>query len=127
MNAVLEHNPPRLSLPPTVVAGHLRGCAEELAESLRAGGVTATAAELAEVVAQLVAGQRALAGALAGLGDRLGENADALVAAPPVDVEVVTEVLHAAATAVGCSADALGEAVPSFECVSESVGPDTRL
>jgi hypothetical protein len=44
-----------------------------------------------------------------------------------VDVEVVTEVLQAAACAVGCSAEALAEAEPSFECVSESAGPDTRL
>ncbi|MFD9888847.1 hypothetical protein ACFWY9_05875 [Amycolatopsis sp. NPDC059027] len=124
---VLEHNPPRLSLPPTVVASHLRSCAEELADSLRATGSAATAAELAEVVTQLVAGQQALASALAGLAGRVDAGSGVLAAAPPVDVEVVTEVLRAAATAVGCSADALGEAVPSFECLSESVGPDTRL
>jgi hypothetical protein len=51
----------------------------------------------------------------------------ALAAAATVDVEVVTEVLQAAACAVGCSAEALAEAEPSFECVSESAGPDTRL
>jgi hypothetical protein len=121
-----EQDPPRLSLPPTVVAAHFRTCAEELAGSLRAGGQVATTAELAEVVAQLVAGQQALARALGGLAERV-ETAESLAAAPPVDVEVVTEVLHAAAEAVGCSAEALEQARPSFECVSESAGPDTRL
>lgn len=121
-----EQDPPRLALPPTVVAAHLRTCAEELAGSLQPGGSPATAGELAEVVEQLVAGQQALASALAGLAVRV-DAADSLAAAPPVDLEVVTEVLRAAATAVACSAEALDEARPSFECVSESAGPDTRL
>ena len=121
-----EQDPPRLSLPPTVVATHLRTCAEELAGSLQADGPVATAAELADAVAQLVAGQQALARALDGLATRI-DKAETLSAAPPVDVEVVSEVLRAAAEAVGCSAEALDQAQPSFECVSESVGPDTRL
>lgn len=122
-----ERNLPRLSLPPTVVAAHLRSCAEELAGSLRSDGQTATLAEISEVVTQLVAGQHALAHALAGLAGRVDARSGALAAAPSVDVEVVTEVLQAAACAVGCSAEALAEAEPSFECVSESAGPDTRL
>lgn len=124
-----EQNPQRLSLPPTVVAGHLRTCADELTESLQVTGAQATAGELAEVVTQLVAGQHALSEALAGLSARIGlaQRTGALAAAPPVDVQVVTEILQVAAEAMGCSAEALGEVVPSFECVSESVGPDTRL
>ncbi|MEW2502240.1 hypothetical protein AB0878_17325 [Amycolatopsis sp. NPDC047767] len=122
-----EQNLPRLCLPPTVVAAHLRSCAEELAGSLRTDGETATLRELTEVVTQLVAGQHALAHALAALAGRVDVRNGALAAAPSVDVEVVTEVLQAAACAVGCSAEALAEAEPSFECVSESAGPDTRL
>ncbi|HWD03410.1 MAG TPA: hypothetical protein VG674_13255 [Amycolatopsis sp.] len=122
-----EQNLPRLSLPPTVVAGHLRACAEELAGSLRGDGQPATLGELAEVVTQLVAGQHALAHALAGLAGRVDVRNGALAAAAAVDVEVVTEVLQAAACAVGCSAEALAEVEPSFETVSESAGRDTRL
>ncbi|WP_181775393.1 hypothetical protein [Amycolatopsis pittospori] len=126
-----EQNPPgpqRLTLPPTVVASHLRSCAEDLATSLTAPGTAATVPELLQVVEQLVDGQRALAVALEGMALRVEGGGDgALAAAPAVDVEVVAEVLRAAATAVGCSADALGESGPSFECVSESVAPDTRL
>ncbi|KZB80455.1 hypothetical protein [Amycolatopsis regifaucium] len=120
--------PQRLTLPPTVVASHLRGCADDLAASLTASGTAATVPELLQVVEHLVAGQQALATALEGMAVRVeGGGAGALAAAPQVDVEVVAEVLRAAATAVGCSADALAEARPSFECVSESVAPDTRL
>ncbi|MFI5609252.1 hypothetical protein [Amycolatopsis sp. NPDC051903] len=122
-----EHNLPRISLPPTVVASHLRACAEELSGSLRCDGHAATLGELSEVVTQLVAGQHALAHALAGLARRVEVRNGALAAAHSVDVEVVTEVLQAAACAVGCSAEALAEAQPSFECVTESAGPDTRL
>ncbi|WP_410571770.1 hypothetical protein [Amycolatopsis sp. cmx-4-61] len=117
----------RLTLPPTVVAIHLRSCAEELAAGLRCGGPGATTAELTDVVAQLVAGQEAISHALAGLAARVEGGSEALAAAPPLDVEVVTEVLRAAAIASRCSAEALDEVTPSFECVSESVSPDTRL
>lgn len=117
----------RLTLPPTVVATHLRSCAEELAAGLRCGGPGATTAELTDVVAQLVAGQEAISHALAGLVARVEGGSAALAAAPPLDVEVVTEVLRAAAIASRCSAEALDEVTPSFECVSESVAPDTRL
>ncbi|ANN19263.1 hypothetical protein SD37_29045 [Amycolatopsis orientalis] len=126
-----EQNPPgpqRLTLPPTVVASHLRSCADDLATSLTASGTAATVPELLQVVEHLVAGQQALAVALEGLASRVDEGGEStLAAAREVDVEVVAEVLRAAATAVGCSADALAEAGPSFECVSESVAPDTRL
>ena len=118
---------PRLTLPPTVVACHLRSCAEELAAGLRAGSPGATTAELSDVVAQLVAGQEAISRALAGLVGRVEAGSAALAAAPPLDVEVVTEVLREAAIAARCSAEALDEVTPSFECVSESVAPDTRL
>ncbi|MFF0145500.1 hypothetical protein [Amycolatopsis sulphurea] len=122
-----EQNLPGLSLPPTVVAGHLRSCAEELAETLRGHDEAATLGELTEVVTQLVAGQRALAHALAGLAGRVDVRNVALVAAPTVDLEVVTEVLQAAACAASCSAEALVEAQPSLDCVRESAGPDTRV
>ncbi|GAA3577613.1 hypothetical protein GCM10022222_72880 [Amycolatopsis ultiminotia] len=122
-----EQNLPELSLPPTVVAGHLRSCAEELAGALRGHERAATLDELAEVVTQLVAGQHALAHALAGLAGRVDVRNGALAAAATVDVEVVTEVLQAAACAVGCSAEALADAQPSFDCVRESAGPDTRV
>lgn len=127
-----EQNPPgrqRLTLPPTVVASHLRSCADDLATSLTAPGAAATVPELLQVAAQLVSGQQALAVALEGMAIRVegGGREGTLAAAPEVDVEVVAEVLRAAATAVGCSAEALDEARPSFECVSESVAPDTRL
>ncbi|MFD2491927.1 hypothetical protein [Amycolatopsis jiangsuensis] len=118
---------PGLSLPPTVVAGHLRSCAEELAGSLRGHHEAATLGELAEVVTQLVAGQHALAHALAGLAGRVDVRNGALAAASTVDVEVVTEILQAAACAAGCSAEALADAQPSFDCVRESAGPETRV
>lgn len=35
--------------------------------------------------------------------------------------------LREAAIAARCAAEALDEVTPSFECVSESVAPDTRL
>ncbi len=124
-------NPPgpqRLTLPPTVVASHLESCAGELATSLTASGTAATVPELLQVVEHLIEGQQALAVALEGLAARVdGAGDGALAAAPEVDVGVVAEVLRAAATAVGCSAEALAESRPSFECVSESVAPDTRL
>jgi hypothetical protein len=116
-----------LTLPPTVVATHLRSCAEELAAGLRCGGPGATTAELTDVVAHLIASQEAISHALAGLAARVEGGADALAAAPPPDVEVVAEVLREAAIAARCAAEALDEVTPSFECVSESVAPDTRL
>ncbi|MEV6620788.1 hypothetical protein AB0M83_10780 [Amycolatopsis sp. NPDC051106] len=117
-----------LTLPPTVVATHLRSCAEELAAGLRCGGPGATTAELTDVVAHLIASQEAISHALAGLAARVeGGGAHALAAAPPLDVEVVAEVFREAAIAARCTAEALGEVTPSFECVSESVAPDTRL
>ncbi|MEV7549828.1 hypothetical protein AB0N89_09415 [Amycolatopsis sp. NPDC089917] len=120
--------PPRTSLPPTVVASHFRACADDLAVSLTAAGTAATVPELIKVVRHLVAGQQALAIALEGMAGRVEIGSEgALSTAPMVDVEVVAEVLRAAATAVDCSADALAESRPSFECVSESVAPDTRL
>ncbi|MFI5563456.1 hypothetical protein [Amycolatopsis japonica] len=120
--------PQRVTLPPTVVASHLRACADDLAVSLTASGPAATVPELLKVVRHLVAGQQALAIALEGLAGRVeGGGEGALATAPMVDVEVVAEVLRAAATAVDCSAEALAESRPSFECVSDSVAPDTRL
>ncbi len=120
--------PHRITLPPTVVASHFQACADDLAVSLTASGTAATVPELLKVVRHLVAGQQALAIALEGMAGRVEVGGEgALSTAPMVDVEVVAEVLRAAATAVGCSADALAESRPSFECVSESVAPDTRL
>ncbi|WP_245633940.1 hypothetical protein [Amycolatopsis jejuensis] len=109
------------------MAGHLRTCAEELAASLRGDGQAATLGELSEVITQLVAGQHALAHAIAGLAGRVDVRNAALAAASAEDVEVVTEVLQSAACAVGCSAEELADAEPFFESVSDSAGPDTRI
>lgn len=128
MSAVRGHeNLPELSLPPTVVAGHLRTCAEELSALLRGDGSAATLGELSEVVTQLVAGQHALSHALAGLAGRMDVRNPALATVSPSEVEVLTEVLQAAACAVSCSAEELADAEPLFEFTSDSAGPDTRV
>ncbi|WP_020671249.1 hypothetical protein [Amycolatopsis nigrescens] len=122
---------PSISLPATVVASHLQACAAELAtgmDPVNAAGV-GSATELAEVVRHLLDGQRHISNALAGLAGRLHDQHEsgALAAVPAIDLDVLTEVLHAAANAVGYSADALAEAGPSLEHLIDFSGGDTRL
>ncbi|WP_020661673.1 hypothetical protein [Amycolatopsis benzoatilytica] len=122
-----QENLPGLSLPPTVVAGHLRACADELALTLRGDGPAATLGELSEVVTQLVAGQHALAHALAGLAGRMDARNPVLAAVPNQELDVLVEVLQAAACAVSCSAEELADAEPTIEFVSETADPDTCI
>jgi hypothetical protein len=131
---MLEHEPipsrrGQCALPATVVASHLESCAGELAAGMAAGFEVGTAEEFAEVAAHLLAGQRSVARTLAGLAGRVrdGQESGTLATVPPLELEVLSEVLQAAAKAVGYSADALTEAGPSFESLIESAAPDTRL
>ncbi|MCU1687501.1 MAG: hypothetical protein JWQ81_8240 [Amycolatopsis sp.] len=116
-------------LPVTVVAAHLRTCAVELAAAAEDGSPWGTAEDFAAVVGDLLAGQRAVARALDALADRVraGQDAGALAEVSPVELQVTTEVLQAAATAVVCSADALEESVPSIERMVESIPENTHL
>lgn len=111
-------------LPVTVAASHLRACAEALAQ---APGTEL--GELADVVGNVVGGQRHLAEALEGLARRVraGGAEPALAAVPTADLAALAEVLHAAATAFGCSADALTESEHLVETIAETAGSHTRL
>lgn len=116
-------------LPATVVASHLEACAAELAAGAEADAPLGTAEEFAEVVQHLLAGQRSLSRALAALAGRVwtAHEAGALPEVPPIELEVLTEVLHAAGNAVGYSADAIAESGPAIECMCESTARNTRL
>jgi hypothetical protein len=116
-------------LPATVVASHLEACAAELAAGTEAGRSPGNAGEFAEIAGHLLAGQRSLARALAGMAGRIqaGQENGTLAVVPAVELEVLTEVLRAAGNAVGYSADALAESGPSFESLVESTPADTRL
>ncbi|KAA9151423.1 hypothetical protein FPZ12_038960 [Amycolatopsis acidicola] len=110
-------------LPLTVAASHLRACAAELdgAEGTELG-------DLAAVIGDLVAGQRLLSSALSKLADRVDAGGEGvLAAAPPSQVQAMTQVLHAASGAFGYSADALCESEPLAKILAESGGPNTRL
>jgi hypothetical protein len=110
-------------LPVTVVASHLRACAVELENADEA-----ELGELGEMIRDVVAAQRHLSGALAGLAGRVLEGSDgALAAVPSPHLAALMEVLHAAASALGYSADALTESEPLARSVAEFVGMDTRL
>lgn len=92
-------------LPATVVAAHLSACAAELPSGL-------PLAELPETVAHLVAGQRHIATALAGLATRLATGPMS------ADRAALVEVLRAAAAASGHAADALDAGEQLFENVA---------
>jgi hypothetical protein len=99
-----------LILPATVLTSHLESCAAELAAD------PAPPDDLAQVVGQLVAGQRHIAATLDRLAARLDAGVDAGVDAVPVaDRAALGEVLRAAARASGHAADALAESEHLFE------------
>ncbi|MFD2421322.1 hypothetical protein [Amycolatopsis pigmentata] len=115
--------PEPLVLPVTVAASHLRACAAEL-ENAEVAGL----GDLTRVIHDVVAAQRHLSGALSGLADRVAEGGDrALAAVPSPELIALTEILHAAASAFGYSADALTESEPLARFAAESAGTDTRL
>jgi citrate lyase gamma subunit len=91
-----------LILPATVLASHLEFCAAELAAD------PAAPDDLAQVVGQLVAGQRHIAATLARLAVRLDS-------VPVADRAALAEVLRASARATGHAADALAESEHMFE------------
>ncbi|MPZ84952.1 MAG: hypothetical protein GEV28_33030 [Actinophytocola sp.] len=91
-----------LILPATVLTAHLESCAAELAADPEPPD------DLAQVVGQLVAGQRHIAATLSRLADRLD-------AVPAADRDALAEVLRAAARATGHAADALAEGEHLFE------------
>jgi hypothetical protein len=116
-------------LPATVVASHLEVCAAELAVGAEADAPLGSAQEFAEVVEHLLAGQRSISRALAGLAGRVcaGQANGALATVPALELDVLTEVLQAAANAVGYSADAIAESGPAIESMCESTAQNTRL
>ena len=93
-------------LPATVMTAHLAACAEALAET------DVPVADMAEAVEDLVAGQRHIATALAGLAGRLARG--------PVteDRAALVEVLRAAAAASSHAAEALDAGGQLFESVA---------
>jgi hypothetical protein len=108
-------------LPGSVVAAHFQASAAGLAEGVAADRVDAcvgTAGELAEIVDNLVAGQRQVAVALGRLADYVRDRR--------VDV-ALSEVLRAAGEASGFSADALAEGIPLLQVVLDVTGGETRL
>ncbi|PWV85576.1 hypothetical protein SAMN05421630_102387 [Prauserella marina] len=122
MSAMTELEP--AVLPVTVTASHLRACAEELANARNVD-----AADLGALLDAVVATAKGLTGTLSGLADKVGQGFEhgALSAAPSAETTALVDVLRAASTAFGCSADALAEAGPLARSVVESAGPDTRL
>lgn len=111
-------------LPVTVAASHLRACASALADA-----PDAELGDLVTVLDDVVASQRGLATACAELAGRLRDGSDdgALSGAATVDVTAFAEVLRAAATALGCSAEALDSGAPLARRIAETAGADTRL
>ena len=91
-----------LILPATVLTSHLESCAAELAAD------PGPPDDLAQVVSQLVSGQRLMAVAIA----RLAGHLDVVPAAERV---ALAEILRAAARATGHAADALAEGEHLFE------------
>jgi hypothetical protein len=119
MSAMLEPS----VLPVTVAASHLRACAAELENSETAG-----LGELATVLHDVVAAQRHLSTALAALAGRVADGRAAkLAAVPSPELTALTEILQAAASAFGYSADALTEGEPLAGLVADFAGTDTRL
>jgi hypothetical protein len=121
MSAMPELDPS--VLPVTVTASHLRACAAELenAEVTELG-------ELTEVIHAVVTAQRHLSGAFAGFAERVHDgHRGVLAAVPSPQLAALVEVLHAAASAFGYSADALVESEPLARFIAESAGTDTRL
>lgn len=91
-----------LILPATVLTSHLESCAAELAVDPEPPD------DLAQVVGQLVSGQRHIAVTL----ERIARQLDA---APVADRAALAEILRAAARATGHAADALAEGEHLFE------------
>jgi hypothetical protein len=119
-------------LPATVIAAHLEACAADLAGGTtlrRVGGGLVDVHDLADVLRHLIAGQRHISATLGRLAGYLRDQHDAgpLSVVPSDDLAALTEVLRAAASATGYSADALAETAPLMDVVVESAGGDTLL
>ncbi|HWE88736.1 MAG TPA: hypothetical protein VG317_04655 [Pseudonocardiaceae bacterium] len=108
--------PAQSALPATVVAGHLRACAEELSRC----SVT-DLGEIAEVLGDLVVGQRRLSSSLARFAERLDEpgRVDLPRSVDKLDRAALIEVLDAASSAAGYSAEALAESGPLLDEMRE--------
>lgn len=120
------------ALPATVAAAHLAACAGELADGTAPGVDVSSVADLgdlADVVADLVTGQRQIAAALAQLAGRLADRRGPgpLADACAPDLTALGEVLSAAACASGHAAGALSASAPVFDAVLEIAGRDTPL
>jgi hypothetical protein len=84
--------------------------------------------DLAEVIRRLIAGQRHISAALGQVAGYLRDQRDTgpLGVVPSEDLAALTEVLRAAASATGYSADALAETAPLLDVLVESAGGDNR-
>jgi len=107
-------------LPGSVLASHLRSSAAGLEEGTaprQAGECVETPGELADIIEQLVAGQRHISATLAQLAHYVRG----------LDDGALSEVLRASAEAAGYSAEALAESRPLVQVVLDVTGADTRL
>ncbi|WP_344426485.1 hypothetical protein [Amycolatopsis minnesotensis] len=118
----------RPALPLTIAAAHFAACAEELASGARDAGV-GNAADLAEIVERLLSGQRDISRALVRLSAlvRAGHDTGKLAAVPSAELIALAEVLRAAGSAAGYSAEALAECGPALDVLVHSTDEDTRL
>lgn len=114
-------------LPATVLADHLQASAAGLATDTahgRASASVGTVGELTTVIRQLVAGQQHISNTLAQLAAQV--SAGQIPAASP-DLVALSEVLHAAASAAGHSADALASSAPLLDAVQAAAGEGARF
>ncbi|QWF82932.1 hypothetical protein [Amycolatopsis sp. CA-230715] len=114
------------ALPLTIAAAHFAACAEELADGTRDVG---NATDVSEIVEHLLSGQRNISRALARLSGlvRSGHETGRLAAVPSPDLVALAEVLRAAGSAAGYSAEALAECGPALDVLVHSTDEDTRL
>ncbi|MFL6145350.1 MAG: hypothetical protein ACJ72N_26260 [Labedaea sp.] len=108
-------------LPGSVAAAHVHASAAGLADGTvgrRADLSVGTAGELAEIIDNLVEGQRQISATLSQLAGYVrGRGLE----------HALAEVLAASARASGFAADALAESRPLLQVVLDVTGADTRL
>jgi hypothetical protein len=114
-------------LPATVLADHLQASAAGLATDTahgRASASVGTVGELTAVLRQLVASQQHISETLAQLA---GQVSACSIPAETPDLVALSEVLHAAASAAGHSADALAAGAPLLDAVQAAAGEGARF
>lgn len=110
-------------LPSTVAAAHLAACAAELAAATSTAQVrerVGSLAEVEELLAGLLAGQRQVAVTLGQLADHVAGRT------PDLPSTALAEVLRAASVAAGHAAGALAESGPVLDLVRRAEDDPTR-